>query len=58
MNLKQNWKGIYEYICGNRALVLWKKNLPGRGPTKVEKHCSKQVDVMKKHTLYSNIFHL
>jgi len=23
----------------DRALVLWKKNLPGRGLTKVEKHC-------------------
>ena len=25
------------------ALVLWKKNLPGRGLTKVEKHCFKQL---------------
>ena len=23
--LKKNWKGIYEYICWDRALVLWKK---------------------------------
>ena len=36
---KKNWKGIYEQICWDRALVLWKKNLPGRGLTKVEKHC-------------------
>jgi len=28
-----------EAICWDRALVLWKKNLPGRGLTKVEKHC-------------------
>jgi hypothetical protein len=27
---------------------LMKKNLPGRGLTKVEKHCSKQVDIIKK----------
>jgi len=33
-------EGYYEYICWDRALVLWKKNLPGRGLTKVEKHCS------------------
>jgi len=39
MNLKK-WKGIYEEICWDRALVLRKKNLPGRGLTKVEKHCS------------------
>ena len=25
-------------MCLNRDLVLWKKNLPGRGLTKVEKH--------------------
>jgi len=37
MNLKK-WKGIYEQICWDRALVLTKKNLPGRGLTKVEKH--------------------
>jgi len=37
--LKNNWKGTDEYICWDRALILWKKNLLGRGPTKVEKHC-------------------
>jgi len=37
MNLKK-WKGIYQKICWDRALVLGKKNLPGRGLTKVEKH--------------------
>jgi len=37
----KKWKGIYEYICWDRALVLWKKNLPDRGLTKVEKHCSR-----------------
>jgi len=35
---KKNWKGIYEYICWDRALVLWKKNLLSRVLTKVEKH--------------------
>jgi len=40
MNLKK-FKDIYEKICSDRALVLWKKNLPGRDLTKVEKHCSK-----------------
>jgi len=34
--LKKNWKSTDEYICWERALVLWKKNLPGRGLTKVE----------------------
>jgi hypothetical protein len=42
MNLK-NWKGIYEYICLDRALVLCKKNLPGRGLTKFEKHCRRDM---------------
>jgi len=37
MNLKI-WKGIYEYSCWDRALVLRKKILPGRGLTKVGKH--------------------
>jgi len=36
MNLK-NWKGIYELISWDQAFVLWKKNLPGRGLTKIEK---------------------
>jgi len=40
MNLK-NWKGIYEQICWGPALVLQKKNLPGRDLTKAEKHCLK-----------------
>ena len=33
--LKRNWKGTDEQICWDRALVLWKKNLPGRGPTRL-----------------------
>jgi len=33
--LKKNWEGIYEQICWDRALVLWKRNLPGRGLIKV-----------------------
>ena len=37
--LKKNWKGTYEEICWDWALVLLKKkNLPGRDLTKVEKH--------------------
>jgi len=40
MNGHKNWKGIYEKICRDRALVLWKKNLPGRGLTKIEKCCT------------------
>jgi len=43
MNLKK-WKGIYEYICWDRALVLWKKNLPSRGLTKFEKHWVQNVE--------------
>jgi len=35
--LKNNWKAIYEWICWDRALVLWEMNLPGRGLTEVEK---------------------
>ena len=38
MNLKK-WKGIYVYFCWDWALVFWEINLPGRGLTKVEKHC-------------------
>ena len=34
----KKWKGIYEQIRWDRALVLWKRNLPGRGLTEVEKH--------------------
>ena len=40
--LKKKWKGTDEYICWDRALVLWKRNLPGRGLTKVEKHWHRQ----------------
>jgi len=29
--LKKNWKGIYEYICWDQALVLWKKKFTGPG---------------------------
>jgi hypothetical protein len=39
----KNWKGIYEYVCWDRALVLRKKNLPGRGLTKVEKRCTRRL---------------
>jgi hypothetical protein len=39
--LKKNWKDIYEYICWDRAIKKKKKNLLGRGITKVEKHCLK-----------------
>ena len=39
--LKKNLKGIYKQICWDWVLVLWKKNLPGRGLTKVEKHWSR-----------------
>jgi len=38
-----NLKKLERYLRINfwdRALVLWKKNLPGRGLTKVEKHTS------------------
>ena len=38
-----------EEICWDRALVLWKKNLPGRCLTKVEKHWAR---------LYFSILHL
>jgi len=42
MNLKKkNWKSTDEKICWDRALVLWKKTLPGRGLTKVNKHCTR-----------------
>jgi len=65
----KKWKGIYEEICCDRALVLWKKNLPGRGLTKVEKHCSikhprhlnRDFKIGKSHWLYKPhllIFHL
>jgi hypothetical protein len=30
-----------KFVGTGRALVLWKKNLRGRGLTKVEKHCPK-----------------
>ena len=36
MKLKK-WEVNYEQICWDRALVLWKKNIPGCGPTEVEK---------------------
>jgi len=51
----KKWKGIYEYICWDRALVLWKKNLPGRGPTKVEKHCSNPVFLFLYPVLTRNV---
>ena len=43
--LKKNiGKVLDESICSDRALVLWKKNLPVRGLTKVEEHCTKGWD--------------
>jgi len=39
--LKKYWKGTDEHIYRERAFVLRKKNLPGRGLTKVEKHWSR-----------------
>jgi len=33
----KKWKGIYEKIGWDRAFVLWKKNLPGRGLTKIDR---------------------
>jgi len=41
--LKKNWECIYEWICWDRDLVLWKKNLPVRSLKKFEKHCSRHV---------------
>jgi len=41
--LKKNWKGTDEWICWDRALVLWKKNLPGPGLTKVEGHWASEL---------------
>jgi hypothetical protein len=40
--LKKNWKGIYEWIFLGPGPSSYKKNyLPGRGLTKVGKHCSR-----------------
>ena len=36
--LQKILKGTDELICWDRALVMWKKNLPGRVVTKFEKH--------------------
>jgi len=36
--LKKIGKVFTSRFVGNRALVLWKNNLPGRGLTKVDKH--------------------
>jgi hypothetical protein len=44
--LQKNWKGLYEYIYWDWALVLWKKNLRDRGLTKVDKHCSERQDLL------------
>jgi len=38
MNLK-NWKLFTSKFFGTGPSTYEKKNLPGRGPTKVEKHC-------------------
>jgi len=46
-NLKK-FERYFEEICWDRALVLWKKNLPGCGLTKVEKHWSR-VYVIRVH---------
>ena len=47
MNLKK-WKGIYQKICCDWALVLWKKNIPGRGLTEVGKHCTEGLIVYNR----------
>jgi hypothetical protein len=39
MNLKKIGKVFTSKLFWDRALVLGKKNLPGRDLTKVEKHC-------------------
>jgi len=41
-------------MCWDRALVLWKKNLQGRGLTKVEKHWSAEFT----HAVQLNCFFL
>jgi len=53
MNLTK-WKGIYECICWDRALVSWKKNLPGRGLTKVQKHWSNWSSPSFSSTTFQN----
>jgi len=45
--LKKNCKGIYGQICWEGALVLYKKNLPGRGLTKIEKHRTRGLGASK-----------
>jgi hypothetical protein len=41
--LKKLERYLWVNLLGpGRALVLWKKNLPGRGLTKVEKHWSRE----------------
>ena len=55
MNFKNNWEGTDEEIWWDRALVLWKKNLPGRGLTMVEKHCLKSYVYWTVHHLDSFI---
>jgi len=47
---------VVEAICWDRALVLWKKNLQGRGLTKIEKHCCRENDTKLNniHTVSSS----
>jgi len=45
--LKKNGKVFMSKFVGTGpALVLWKKNLPGCGLTKVEKHCFRSIAVL------------
>jgi hypothetical protein len=53
--LKKNLERYLRVICSDRALVLWKKNLPGRGLTKVEKHCPSLLLAMAKFTGNSEV---
>jgi len=53
--LKKNWKGTDDLICWDRALVLWKKNLAGRGLTKVEKQWSRPFTEEKNLLLLSTV---
>ena len=45
-------------MCWDRALVLWKKNLPGRGLTKVEKHCTSALVKKEWRYIFTPAIHL
>ena len=53
MNLKKMERYLRVNLLG-LALVLWKKNLPGRGLTKVEKHCSTHLHTQTIHRTTQN----